>query len=88
MLDKYNRLKKRSKEDIRKLQVYIEKQNGIIEALKERNNGLKARDMYQLWLKERMETIKKYKEIDKLLDENTKLKKQLTIKILAKTLKE
>lgn len=50
-------------------------------ALKERNRDLKAREMYQTWLKEREKVIEQYKENTKLLNENTILKGKLIIKI-------
>ena len=81
LFDKYNRLKRKYKEDTTKLQSIINKQNKLIVALKERNKSIKAREMYQIWLKEREKVIKLHKENTKLLDEIISLKERLALTI-------
>lgn len=56
----------------------------MIEALKDRNRDLKAREMYQTWLEERGERTKQVRENSKLLDEINELNKKLLVKGSAK----
>ena len=87
LLDKYNRLKRKYKEDIPKLQKEVKKSTEMVNKLQGIIDEIKEEDhYYQIWLEERDKLIKQFNENTKLLEEIANLKEKLALTIKDGTL--